>query len=75
MKQTLHIGKSAQLEAVGNSGSTDPGGYPPAGDSLGSEQECDVTDPLEMEEQCDAEEEHGGLPTHDLKLLDYDFCK
>ena len=57
MKETLHIGKSAQLESVGNSGSTDPGGYPPAGDSLWSEQEYDVVVPLEMEEQCDAEEE------------------
>ena len=57
VKETLHIGKSAQLESVGNSGSTDPGGYPPAGDSLWSEQEYDVVDPLEMEEQCDAEEE------------------
>ena len=57
VEETLHIGKSTQLEAVGNSVSSDPGGYPPAGDSLGSEQECDVVDPLEMEEQCDAEEE------------------
>ena len=57
VEETLHIGKSTQLEAVGNSVSSDPGGYPPAGDSLGSEQECDVADPLEMEEQCDAEEE------------------
>ena len=57
MEETLHIGKSTQLEAVGNSVSSGPGGYPPAGDSLGSEQECDVVDPLEMEEQCDAEEE------------------
>ena len=57
VEETLHIGKSAQLESVGNSGSTDPGGYPPAGDSLWSEQEYDVVDPLEMEEQCDAEEE------------------
>ena len=57
MEETLHIGKSNQLEAVGNSGSSDPGSYPPAGDSLGSEQECDVVDPLEMEEQCGAEEE------------------
>ena len=57
MEETLHIGKSAQLEAVGNSGSSDPSGYPPAGDSLGSKQECDMVDPLEMEEQCDAEEE------------------
>ena len=57
VEETLHIGKSTQLEAVGNSVSSDPGGYPPAGDSLGSEQECDVVDPLETEEQCDAEEE------------------
>ena len=57
VEETLHIGKSAQLEAVGNSGSSDPSGYPPAGDSLGSEQECDVVDPLETEEQCGAEEE------------------
>ena len=57
MEETLQIGKSAQLEAVGNGVSSDPGSYPPAGDSLGSEQECDVVDPLEMEENCDAEEE------------------
>ena len=57
MEKTLQIGKSAQLEAVGNGVSSDPGSYPPAGDSLGSEQECDVVDPLEMEENCDAEEE------------------
>ena len=57
MEGTIQIGKSAQLEAVGNSGSSDPGSYPPAGDSLGSEQECDVVDPLEIEENCDAEEE------------------
>ena len=56
MEETLQIGKSAQLEAVGNGVSSDPGSYPPAGDSLGSEQECDVVDPLEMEENCDAEE-------------------
>jgi len=57
VEKTLQIGKSAQLEAVGNSGSSDPGSFPPAGHSLGSEQECDVVDPLEMEENCDAEEE------------------
>ena len=57
VEETLQIGKSTQLEDVGNSGSSDPGSYPPAGDSLGSEQECDVVDPLEMEENCDAEEE------------------
>lgn len=57
VEETLQIGKSTQLEDVSNSGSSDPGSYPPAGDSLGSEQECDVVDPLEMEENCDAEEE------------------